>query len=195
MLRELSYANKVCFRRTPGEFCHKPWSWCSCRNSSATPDWACRNSCSVYSCVRPSGAPLHPGLSVWIPPTYHPTWYNQRCQNLRAFPTRIARVEFGLFLKQQGYHHNASQAARRPHILCSICIHSFGACGKAVGLFRAYIQSLLSNSNVIHLHFRRSSIVWLQFERESEGLEGRGVGINPFDSSHIWSISCRFKVI
>ena len=32
----------------------------------------------------------------------------------------------------QGHHHNGDQAARRPHILCSICFHSSGALAKAV---------------------------------------------------------------
>ena len=35
----------------------------------------------------------------------------------------------------QGHHHNGDQATQRPHILCSICIHSFGALEKAVRLF------------------------------------------------------------
>ena len=34
--------------------------------------------------------------------------------------------------KWQGHHHNGDQAAWRPHILCSICIHSFGVLAKAV---------------------------------------------------------------
>ena len=37
--------------------------------------------------------------------------------------------------KVQGHHHNGDHAARRPHILCSICVHSFGALIKAVRLF------------------------------------------------------------
>ena len=36
---------------------------------------------------------------------------------------------------KQGHHHYGDQAARRPHILCSICLHSFGALVKAERLF------------------------------------------------------------
>ena len=35
---------------------------------------------------------------------------------------------------QQGHHHNGDWAPRRPHILCSICVHSFGALVKNVRL-------------------------------------------------------------
>ena len=36
---------------------------------------------------------------------------------------------------RQGHHHSGDEAARRPHILCSICDHSLGALAKAVRLF------------------------------------------------------------
>ena len=42
-------------------------------------------------------------------------------------------------LSKQGYHHhhNDDRAARRPHILCSICVHSSGALAKAARFFIA----------------------------------------------------------
>ena len=36
---------------------------------------------------------------------------------------------------RQGHHHNGDWAAWRPRILCSICVHSFGALVKALQLF------------------------------------------------------------
>ena len=44
---------------------------------------------------------------------------------------------------EQGHRRNGDKAARRPHILCSVCVHSFRALAKAVGLqlFKALIQS------------------------------------------------------
>ena len=41
------------------------------------------------------------------------------------------------YLIKQGHHHNEDQAARRPHILCSICADSVGPSAKAVRLFIA----------------------------------------------------------
>ena len=43
--------------------------------------------------------------------------------------------------QEKGYHHNGDQAARWPHILCSIWAHSFGALATAVQLFIASLQS------------------------------------------------------
>ena len=37
----------------------------------------------------------------------------------------------------QGHHHNGDQAARRPHIMCSICVISLGALTTAIRLFKA----------------------------------------------------------
>ena len=48
---------------------------------------------------------------------------NQRCRKQFL----VVRIPM-----EQGHHHNDDQAARRPHILCSICVHSFGALAKAV---------------------------------------------------------------
>ena len=42
---------------------------------------------------------------------------------------------------KKGHHHNGDRAAGRPHILCSICVHSFGDLAKAVRLFKASPQS------------------------------------------------------
>ena len=43
---------------------------------------------------------------------------------------------------KQGHQHNYhDQVALRPHILCSICIHSFGAHARAVRLFIASLHS------------------------------------------------------
>ena len=39
--------------------------------------------------------------------------------------------------QKHGHHHNGDHAARRPHISCSICFHSFGALVKSVRLFIA----------------------------------------------------------
>ena len=44
-------------------------------------------------------------------------------------------------IKRQGHHHNGDWATRRPHILCSICFHSFAALAKAVRLFIASLHS------------------------------------------------------
>ena len=44
-------------------------------------------------------------------------------------------------IKQQGCHHSGDQAARRPQILCSSCVHSFGALAKAMRLFTASLHS------------------------------------------------------
>ena len=38
---------------------------------------------------------------------------------------------------KQGHRHNGNQAARRPHMLCLIYVHLFGAFAKAVRLFKA----------------------------------------------------------
>ena len=48
--------------------------------------------------------------------------------------------------KKQGCRNNDDQAARRPHILCSICAHSFGSLAKHVRLFG------------VLLHNRRSTV-------------------------------------
>ena len=42
---------------------------------------------------------------------------------------------------QQGHHHNADQAARRPQIFCSICAYSFGALAKGPRLSMASLHS------------------------------------------------------
>ena len=46
-----------------------------------------------------------------------------------------------LHLLKQGHDHNGDRAARRPHILRSICVHSFWALAKAVRLFIASLYN------------------------------------------------------
>ena len=41
----------------------------------------------------------------------------------------------------QGHHHNGDWATRRPHTLCSICFHLFGALAKAVRLSIASLHN------------------------------------------------------
>ena len=53
----------------------------------------------------------------------------------------LAGIVLDTFPTQQGHHHNGDQAAQRPHILCSICVHSFGALAKAVRLLTVSLQS------------------------------------------------------
>ena len=71
--------------------------------------------------------------------------------------------------KEQGHHHNGDQAARRSHILCSICVQSFGALAKAVQRFIASLHTQKTDalSNVLYRHFRQIRTVWLRFERDT----------------------------
>ena len=52
---------------------------------------------------------------------------------------------------------NGDQAARRPHILCSICVYSFVALAKHVRLFMTLFRChrMCSFWNVLPWHFRR----------------------------------------
>ena len=54
-------------------------------------------------------------------------------------------------VKRQGHHHNGDQAVRWPHILCSICVQSFGVLVKAVQLLMASLHSLLMCFQVCRL--------------------------------------------
>ena len=50
----------------------------------------------------------------------------------------LYRVQiFSSIARKQGHHRNDDQAARRRHILCSICVHSFGVLPKATQLLEA----------------------------------------------------------
>ena len=81
------------------------------------------------------------------------------------------------YKKKQGYHHNGDQAARRSHTFCSICVHSFGALEKAVGLFTTSLQSqeMFFLSNMLYWQFRRTATVWMQFRRGIFRAPGWGV--------------------
>ena len=63
---------------------------------------------------------------------------NQHVCAIRGRPEAVGEVISGRaeetiehYLKQ-GHHHNGGRAARGQHIMCSICIHSFGALAKVV---------------------------------------------------------------
>ena len=88
----------------------------------------------------------------------------------------------------QGHRHNGDQAARRPHILWSICGHSFGALAKAVRLFKASLSSQPMCSQMccsidIFIDLQPFDCNLKGIFRPEWHLEGRwGVGICPFDS-------------
>ena len=44
--------------------------------------------------------------------------------------SQVKVISDWFWLEKQGHHHNGDWVARRPHILCSICFHSFEALGK-----------------------------------------------------------------
>ena len=54
--------------------------------------------------------------------------------------------------KAKTQHHNDDETARRPHIICSICVHSFGALEKAVRLFMASLHSQLMRSQMCSIY-------------------------------------------
>ena len=66
----------------------------------------------------------------------------------------------------QGSHHNGNRTARRPHALCSVCVHSLGVLAKTVRLFRAslHIQPMRLVSIELCWHFssisNRLAIMW-----------------------------------
>ena len=107
----------------------------------------------------------------------HRRWYHTHC---------VICLRVG-----QGHHHNGDRAARRPHILCSIC---FGALAKAVQwLFKASLHNEQSKAilKCTLLTFWSTSITgWLKFEMgtflapvwSARGGGGRS-GTGPFDSS------------
>ena len=116
---------------------------------------------------------------------------------------------------EHGHHHSVDQAARRPHILCSICLHSLGGFGQSCTIVYC-ITSQPSNmfSNVPYLHFRRSPTGRLKSETgtfrplglerlgERGGQEWEYSIARPWVSIssrlpdwHICSISCRFPFL
>ena len=58
------------------------------------------------------------------------TWSDERADGRKRFWSQLNN-------SKQGHHHNGDQAARQPHILCSICFQAFEALAKAVRLFKA----------------------------------------------------------
>ena len=50
---------------------------------------------------------------------------------------RKSEFRHDCFAQHEKNCHNSDQGARRPHISCSICVHSVGAFAKAVRLFIA----------------------------------------------------------
>ena len=56
-------------------------------------------------------------------------WTSKDRLFIEKYKRKVCRRSFD---QRQGHHHrhNGDQAARRPHILCSICVHSFGALRK-----------------------------------------------------------------
>ena len=93
-----------------------------------------------------------------------------------------------------GHHHNADQAARRPHILCSICVHSCS--------LRHFTISQLS-SNVLYWHFRNLQPVGWNLKSglfdspapRFEDVWRRGVEDGPIPFWHTWSISTVFELL
>ena len=85
------------------------------------------------------------------------------------------------------YHHNSDQATRRPHLLNSICVQSYGALVKALRLFM--VASMRSQSMFSQIgfyrHFRWFPTGWLKSENGTflaPGLwvkEDVGLGTGP----------------
>ena len=92
----------------------------------------------------------------------------------------------------QGRYYSGDQAAQRPHVLCSICIHSFGALVEAVQLI---IASLVSQLCVL----KCALLIFCFFVKIRKGdflnltVGEPGVcekpGISSFDSSSVGSCS------
>ena len=82
---------------------------------------------------------------------------------IQLFPFWMShRLKYRWLLeKQQGRHHNGDQAG--PHILCLICVHSFGAFVKAVQLSTSQPANVFSH--MLSWHFRRPWTGLLKFER------------------------------
>ena len=88
---------------------------------------------------------------------------------------------------KQGHHHNCDQATRRPHTLCSMCFHSFGALAKGVRLLMVSLHSQ-------PMCFQMCSIdIFVDFQPTNSlkgGLlnplslrvRGRGIGMVPINS-------------
>ena len=56
-------------------------------------------------------------------------------QRLHLILSSMSETTVSSTVTKQGDHHNGDRAARQPHVLCSICFHSYGALVKAVLLF------------------------------------------------------------
>ena len=113
----------------------------------------------------------------------------------------LERTEWDEYLKQ-GHHHNDDGAARRPHILCSICFYSFGSLVKTVWLFIASLhnQSIYPKMCSIDIFNNLQLVGWnlkgRLFDPRLEGLGGalwdRGILALYW---HIRSICFPFGVI
>ena len=92
----------------------------------------------------------------------------------------------------QRHHHNGDWAARRPQILCSICVHSFGALGKAVRLFIASLhnQPMYHEMRPIDIFVNRLVKILNaggSIPRYWGLRDNMGAGIHPFDNSLVAS--------
>ena len=88
---------------------------------------------------------------------------------------------------EQGHHHNGEQATRWPHILCSICVHSFAAFATAVGLFMASLSRNFSLDIFVHLQQFSSNLKAGLFGPNSG--ERCSVGISPIESARGFQLS------
>ena len=111
----------------------------------------------------------------------------------------------------KGHHHNGDRADRRPHILCTICVHSFGAwrklfdCSRHKRRARKWLvkPALLTFSSISN---RLAAISHGDFSTPSLGVRG-DVGGRRWARSiarpkfllvpywQIWSIAYRFWII
>ena len=79
----------------------------------------------------------HTGLVIFFVASklafYLPIFFSVFTIKKNYFVLSIVQNVFLLHhFQEQGDHHNGGRAARRPHILCAICVRSFGAFAKAV---------------------------------------------------------------
>ena len=123
------------------------------------------------------------------------SWYTS-CATWGRTDGRSLIISCPTTKQKQCCHHNGDQAARRPRKLCSICVHSFGALPKAVGLFtsrphfidlKCILKRALLTLSSISNHF---AAIWKGNFSTSPSL---GLGEtwkawnSPFDSSLIVS--------
>ena len=112
--------------------------------------------------------------------------------------TEILSADDGMWFKgrifiyatRSCHHRNGDRAARRPHIVCSICVRSFGALAKEICTIVHCITSQPANAswNVLYWHFRQPPTGSLKFINWTfRPPVCRMSGMGPFDNSPIGS--------